>query len=62
MFRLRLHPTPSGFAVGLAVIALWALLWVWFIAQLAESPRTVARSLPVLPELTALEAPAHPAA
>lgn len=62
MFRLRLHPTPSGFAVGLAVIALWALLWVWFIAQLAESPRTAARSLPALPELTALEAPAHPAA
>jgi len=34
MFRLRLHPTTSGFAVGIAVIALWALLWLWFFAQL----------------------------
>ena len=34
MFRLRLHPTSSGLAVGFAVIALWALLWLWFFAQL----------------------------
>ncbi|MGZ6126165.1 MAG: hypothetical protein ACXWLR_14450 [Myxococcales bacterium] len=62
MFRLRLHPTPSGLVVGLAVIALWALLWVWFIAQLADSPGTAARTVPALPELTALEALANPAA
>ena len=55
MFRLRLHPTPSAFFVGIAVIALWALLWVWFIAQLADSPRTFARTRD-LPELSALEA------
>jgi hypothetical protein len=34
MFRLRLHPTSSGLAIGFAVIALWALLWLWFLAQL----------------------------
>ena len=62
MFRLRLHPTPSGFALGIAMIALWALLWVWFIAQLADSPRTVARTTAALPEVTAFEVPAHPAA
>lgn len=60
MFRLRLHPTPSGFAVGLAVIALWALLWVWFLAQLAGGPPTAdARSVAELPELTRQDAPVH---
>ena len=43
MFRTRLHPTPSGFALGIAMIALWALLWVWFLVQLAgTSPSTTA--------------------
>jgi hypothetical protein len=55
MFRLRLHPTPSAFFVGFAVIALWALLWVWFIAQLAGSPRTAERTV-ALPGLSALQA------
>jgi hypothetical protein len=36
MFNRRLHPTPSGFAFGLAVIALWALIWIWFFAQLSR--------------------------
>ncbi|MGE5049449.1 MAG: hypothetical protein ACM3PC_12810 [Deltaproteobacteria bacterium] len=36
MFSRRLHPTPSGFAFGLAVIALWALIWIWFFAQLSR--------------------------
>jgi hypothetical protein len=40
MFRLRLHPTPSGFVTGIAVIALWALLWLWFVIQLVEAPRS----------------------
>jgi hypothetical protein len=35
MFNRRLHPTPSGFVFGLAVIALWALIWIWFFAQLS---------------------------
>ena len=38
MFRLRLHPTSSGLLFGIAVIAFWALLWLWFFAQL---PRPV---------------------
>ena len=60
MFRLRLHPTPSGFAVGLAVIALWALLWVWFLTQLAGGTRAAdARRVADLPELTRQDAPAN---
>jgi hypothetical protein len=46
MFRLRLHPTSSGLATGIAVIALWALLWLWFVVQLVEGPRTAVRPLP----------------
>jgi hypothetical protein len=36
MFRLRLHPTPSGFLFGIAVIAFWGLLWLWFFGQLSQ--------------------------
>jgi hypothetical protein len=61
MFRLRLHPTPSAFAVGIAFIALWALLWVWFISQLAEGPRTVAATIAV-PELTSVALATDPRA
>ncbi len=43
MSRLRLHPTTSGFAVGIAVIALWALLWLWFLAQLASGSQASER-------------------
>ncbi len=32
MFERHLHPTSSQLAVGLSTIALWALLWVWFLA------------------------------
>jgi hypothetical protein len=54
MFRLRLHPTSSAFAAGIAVIALWALLWLWFIAQLlVERPRDAA--FRVAPELSHVE-------
>jgi len=63
MFRLRLHPSPSGLLTGIAVIAFWALLWVWFIAQLVQEPRSraaAARAGP--PELTAPGLPSHPAA
>jgi hypothetical protein len=37
MFSLRLHPSRSGFLFGVALVAFWALLWLWFLAQL---PRT----------------------
>jgi len=36
MFRLRLHPTSSGLLFGIAVIAFWALLWLWFFGQLSQ--------------------------
>jgi hypothetical protein len=62
MFRLRLHPTSSSFAVGIAFIALWALLWVWFIAQLAGSSQTVAVSAAAAPELTSIEGSTNSAA
>jgi hypothetical protein len=53
MFSRRLHPTPSGFAFGFAVIALWALIWIWFFAQLSRSHaaarRTVVAEAPLQP-------------
>ena len=36
MFRLRLHPTPSGLLFGIAIIAFWGLLWLWFFGQLPQ--------------------------
>ena len=36
MFRLRLHPTSSGLLSGIAVIAFWGLLWLWFLGQLSQ--------------------------
>ena len=54
MFRLRLHPTSSGFLAGIAVIALWALLWLWFIAQLVQAPHSVT-SRAFAPSLTHVE-------
>jgi hypothetical protein len=38
MFRLHLHPSPSSFLFGIGLVAFWALLWLWFLAQL---PRPV---------------------
>ena len=34
MFRRHLHPSRSDLLFGIGVIALWALLWLWFFAQL----------------------------
>jgi hypothetical protein len=64
MFRLRLHPTPAAFVLGIGFIALWALLWVWFITQLAAAPRAQIRAETETgaPELTVLEASTNPAA
>ena len=53
MFRLRLHPTPSGFLAGFTVLALWALLWLWVIAQLVLAPRPAAVRTPA-PVVTAV--------
>jgi len=36
MFRLHLHPTLSNLLFGIGVIAFWALLWLWFFAQLSQ--------------------------
>ncbi|HTO98197.1 MAG TPA: hypothetical protein VMK66_14205 [Myxococcales bacterium] len=58
MFRSRLHPSPSSVLLGIAMIAFWALLWLWFIVQLADSPRSAARAGASLPELSAAEVPA----
>jgi hypothetical protein len=41
MFRLPLHPTSSGFLFGIAVVAFWALLWLWFFAQLPRPAQSV---------------------
>ena len=61
MFRLRLHPTPSAFALGIAFIALWALLWVWFLAQLATTSPTATLAAAAAPEVTSIEASTNPA-
>ena len=50
MFRHSLHPTRFGFTLGLAVIALWALLWIWVVGQLAGVPRQPERRLPPVAE------------
>lgn len=61
MFRLRLHPTPAGLALGVLLIALWALLLCWFLAQVARGPQVEARRRGPSPQLTLLrrEAPAR---
>jgi len=52
MFRLRLHPTPAGLALGLLAVALWALMWIWFLIQVARGPESAARQPGATPELT----------
>jgi hypothetical protein len=51
MFRSRLHPTPTGLALGLLVIALWAVMWIWFLAQVAVGPQNALRQQGPRPEL-----------
>lgn len=51
LFRLALRPSPLGFAAGLAVVALWALLWIVFLAQLLAAPERTARQPGPVPEL-----------
>jgi hypothetical protein len=63
MFRLRLHPTPTGFALGIAIIAFWAVLWLWLIAELAShrSAASAPRAGPPGAELTLRETRPGPA-
>jgi hypothetical protein len=51
MFRFRLHPTPAGLAFGVLGIALWALMWLWFLTQVARGPQNAARQPGPGPEL-----------
>ncbi len=52
MFSLRLHPTRLGLAAGLVVVALWALLWAWFLLGVARgAPEKQARRAGEVPEL-----------
>ena len=48
MFRLRLHPTPFGTALGVLVVALWAMLWLVFFVEVS---RIAARQPGEVPEL-----------
>ena len=54
MFRSRLHPSPFGFFLGIAVIAFWFALWVWFLAEVAIGPREATHRFP---ELAAVHQP-----
>ncbi len=54
MFHSRLHPTPTGLALGVFIIALWAALWLWFLIQVARGPEGEARLRNDLPGLTQL--------
>jgi hypothetical protein len=47
---LTVRPTRLSLAVGVAVIALWALLWAWFLLGIAQGPQKPLRP----PELTEL--------
>jgi hypothetical protein len=51
MFSSRLHPTPTGLALGVLSIALWAAMWIWFLAQVATVPQNALRQQGPKPEL-----------
>jgi len=51
MFRTRLHPTSVGLAGGIVLIALWALLWAWFLIGVVRAPEKEARQPGTIPEL-----------
>ena len=48
MFRLRLHPSPLGLALGIAVIAFWAVLWLSILVQLHRSATVDAEQSPAV--------------
>jgi len=52
MFRTRLHPTSVALAGGIVLIALWALLWAWFLSGMVRgAPEKQARQPGAIPEL-----------
>ncbi|MFN2549297.1 MAG: hypothetical protein ABR567_17890 [Myxococcales bacterium] len=53
MFRTCLHPTRFGLVGGIVLIALWALLWAWFVIGLSRgAPEKQGRQPGGLPELS----------
>jgi len=48
MFRLHLHPSPSGLLFGIALVAFWALLWFWFFAQLPRPVQSGGQATPAI--------------
>jgi hypothetical protein len=55
MFRLALRPSPLGFVLGLALIALWALICAVSLAQLLAAPEKAARQARQVPGLARIE-------
>ena len=56
MFRTRLHPTSVGLAGGIVLIALWVLLWSWFLIGLVRgAPEKQARQPGAIPELARVD-------
>lgn len=53
MLRNCLRPSRFGFLLGIAVIALWALVWFWFLSALLRGPQPNARGPGAAPELAA---------
>lgn len=52
MFRNCLHPDRLGLVGGIVVIALWALLWAWFLFGIARGPERQVREARSAPELS----------
>ena len=48
MFRLHLHPSTSDLFFGVALVTFWALLWLWFFAQLPRPVETVDEPAPAV--------------
>ena len=48
---LTVRPSRVSLAFGLAVIALWALLWAWFLLGIVRGPEKQARQPGEVPEL-----------
>jgi hypothetical protein len=54
MFRTCLHPTRVGLVGGIVLIALWVLLWAWFLVGIARGPDQQARLARAVPDLAQL--------